>query len=105
MFFRNLTLFRFPESLPRSLKRLASALDERRLRTVGPMELSTRGFASPFGRDSDELTHQIGAFILTSIGGEDRLLPSVVVNEELAARLAKIAAKAGRRSAQRNASS
>ena len=97
MFFRNLTLFRFPESLPRSLKRLASALDERRLRTVGPMELSTRGFASPFGRDSDELTHQIGAFILTSIGGEDRLLPSVVVNEELAARLAKIAAKAGHR--------
>jgi recombination associated protein RdgC len=61
------------------------------------MELATRGFVSPFGRDSEELTHQIGAFILTTIGGEDRLLPSVVVNEELGIRLAKIAAKTGRR--------
>jgi recombination associated protein RdgC len=97
MFFRNLTLFRFAESLPRSLKKLPSALDEHRLRPCGPMELSTRGFVSPFGRESEELTHQVGAFILTTIGGEDRLLPSVVVNEELATRLAKIAEKQGRR--------
>jgi len=97
MFFRNLTLFRFAENLPRSLKKLPSALDEHRLRPCGPMELATRGFVSPFGRDSEEMTHQIGAFILTTIGGEDRLLPSVVVNEELAARMAKIAAKASRR--------
>src|SRR6185312_15587050 len=94
---RNLTLFRFAETLPRSLKKLPSALDEHRLRPCGPMELATRGFVSPFGRDSEELTHQIGAFILVTIGGEDRLLPSVVVNEELAARLAKIAQKQGRR--------
>jgi recombination associated protein RdgC len=97
MFFRNLTLFRFAETLPRSLKKLSSALDEHRLRPCGPMELATRGFVSPFGRDSEELTHQIGAFILVTIGGEDRLLPSVVINEELAARLAKIAQKQGRR--------
>ncbi len=97
MFFRNLTLFRFPENLPKSLKRLPSALDEHRLRSPGPVELATRGFVSPFGRDSEELTHQSGAFILVTIGGEDRLLPSVVVNEELAARLAKVSAKTGRR--------
>ena len=97
MFFRNLTLFRFAETLPRSLKKLPSALDEHRLRPCGPMELATRGFVSPFGRDSEELTHQIGAFTLVTIGGEDRLLPSVVINEELAARLAKIAEKQGRR--------
>ena len=97
MFFRNLTLFRFAETLPRSLKKLPSALNEHRLRPCGPMELATRGFVSPFGRDSEELTHQIGAFTLVTIGGEDRLLPSVVVNEELAARMAKVAAKEGRR--------
>ena len=97
MFFRNLTLFRFPENLPRSLKKLASALDENRLKPCRPSELATRGFVSPFGRDSEELTHQIGAFILMTIGGEERLLPSVVVNDELAARLAKIAGKDGRR--------
>ena len=97
MFFRNLTLFRFAENLPRSIRKLPSALDEHRLRPAGPMELATRGFVSPFGRDSEELSHQIGAFILTTIGGEDRLLPSVVVNEELSARIAKIVAKQGRR--------
>jgi recombination associated protein RdgC len=97
MFFRNFTLFRFAEKLPRSLKHLPSALDEHRLRPAGPMELATRGFVSPFGRDSEELTHQIGAFILTTIGGEDRLLPSVVVNEELAAKVRKVAEKEGRR--------
>src|SRR5690348_8868781 len=87
MFFRNLTLFRFPENLPRSLKKLSSFLDENRLKPCRPSELATRGFVSPFGRDSEELSHQIGAFILITIGGEERLLPSVVVNEELAARL------------------
>jgi recombination associated protein RdgC len=97
MFFRNLTLFRFAENLPRSIKKLPSSLEENRLRPVGPIELSTRGFVSPFGRDSEELSHQIGAFILTTIGGEERLLPAVVVNEELSARIAKIASKQGRR--------
>ncbi len=97
MFFRNLTLFRFAESLPRSLKKLPTSLDEHRLRSPGPSELATRGFVSPFGRDSEELTHQIGAFTLASIGGEDRLLPSIVINEELAARVARISAKTGRR--------
>jgi len=97
MFFRNLTLFRFPETTAKSLKKLGESLDGHRLRSCGPMELSTRGFVSPFGRDSEELTHQIGAFVLAAIGGEDRLLPSVVVNEELADRLAKLAEKEGRR--------
>jgi recombination associated protein RdgC len=97
MFFRNLTLFRFPESLPRSLKKLPAALDENRLRPCGPMELGTRGFVAPFGRDSEELSHQTGAFILVTVGAEERLLPSVVIDEELAVRLAKLTAKQGRR--------
>ena len=97
MFFKNLTLFRFPEATAKAIKKLDTALDAKRLRPCGPMELSTRGFISPFGRDSEELTHQIGAFMLVTIGGEDRLLPSVVVNEELAARLAKRSEKQGRK--------
>jgi len=97
MFFRNLTLFRFPESTARSLKKLDAALEDQRLRPCGPMELATQGFVSPFGRDSEVLTHQIGAFTLVTIGGEERLLPSVVVNEELSARLKKVAEKEGRR--------
>jgi len=97
MFFRNLTLFRYPDSVTKSLKKLDTALDDHRLRSCGPMELSTRGFVSPFGRGSEALTHQIGAFTWVTVGGEDRLLPSVVVNEELSARIAKVVEKEGRR--------
>jgi len=97
MFFRNLTLFRYPDSVTKWLKKLDTALDDHRLRSCGPMELSTRGFVSPFGRGSEALTHQIGAFTWVTVGGEDRLLPSVVVNEELSARIAKVVEKEGRR--------
>ena len=42
MFFRNLTLFRFPEATAKAIKKVDSALDGKRLRPCGPMELSTR---------------------------------------------------------------
>ena len=97
MFFRNLSLFRFAASVSKSLKTIEKDLASQRLRECGPLELATHGFVSPFGRESEELMHQFGAFTLISIGAEERLLPSVVVNEELAERLAKIAEKEGRR--------
>lgn len=95
MLFRNLSLFRFPPGL--SLADLETRLDDRRLRACGPMELSTRGFVSPYGRDEEELVHRSGAFALVTIGGEDKLLPGVVIREALAERLAERAAKEGRR--------
>ena len=53
MFFRNLTLFRFPTSL--DLTELETRLEHTRLKPVGPLELSSRGFVSPFGRDGEAL--------------------------------------------------
>ena len=97
MFFRNLSLFRFPESVSKSLKKIDKSLDSQRLRPCGPMELATQGFVSPFGRDGEELLHQFGAYTLVAIGSEERLLPSVVVNEALADKLAKVTEKEGRR--------
>jgi len=97
MFFRNLSLFRFPESTSQSLAELATDLDSHRLRECGPMELATRGFVSPYGRNDEALLHQVGAYSLLTIGSEERLLPGVVVNEALADRLAQIAEKEGRR--------
>jgi recombination associated protein RdgC len=97
MFFRNLSLFRFSESTSKSLKKLGKDLESQRLRECGPLELATRGFVSPFGRDSEELMHQIGAFSLITIGTEERLLPSVVVHEALAEKLARITEKERRR--------
>jgi recombination associated protein RdgC len=97
MFFRNLTLFRFPESSRNSLSELENSLEDHRLRPCGPIEMSTQGFVSPFGREAEELVHRIGPFTLVAVGSENKLLPSSVVNDELSAKIAEITEKEGRR--------
>jgi recombination associated protein RdgC len=97
MWFRNLTLFRFSESIAKKLKNLEAALAKQQLRPCGPLELATHGFISPYGRAEEMLAHRISNYVLLTLGREDRLLPNSVVNEELAARLQKITEKEGRR--------
>jgi len=97
MWFRNLTLFRFPKQIAVSLNAMETSLEQHRLRSCGPLELATRGFVSPLGRGEEQLTHQIGSFALFTMGGEDKLLPSAVVNEALALKLETIVEEEGRR--------
>jgi len=96
MWFRNLTLFRFSKSSAKSLKSLEARLDNHRLRPCGPIELATQGFISPYGRDEEMMLHEVGHFRLLTSAREDKLLPTSVINEELRARLQKIAEKEGR---------
>jgi len=95
MFFRNLTLFRFPPTT--KLDDLDSGLDECQLKPVGPLELSSRGFISPFGRDSEVLAARQRDAVWVTVGGEDRLLPGSVVNDMLAKKLDEIERKEGRK--------
>src|ERR1700754_4020324 len=97
IFFRNLTLFRFSDPVAADLERLDEALPEHRLRPVGPMEMNTRGFVSPLGRNEEGLTHSVGRNTMVTVGSEDKLLPSAVVNDELANRVQKIADEEGRK--------
>lgn len=96
MFFRNLTLFRFSPAVAADLSRLDECLPENRMRPVGPMEMSTRGFISPIGRGVDELTLTVPPYTLLSVGSQDKLLPSAVVNDEVASRVQKIVEAEGR---------
>lgn len=95
MFFRNLTLFRFPTTM--TFDALDAGLDVCQLKPVGPLELSSRGFVSPFGRDSEVLAARQPQAIWLTVGGEDRLLPGAVVNEMLQRKLEEIEAKEGRK--------
>ena len=95
MFFRNLTLFRFPTSL--DLSELDARVAEFPLRPVGPLELSSHGFVSPLGRDSEVGTHRIEDAIWITVGGEDKILPGPVVNELLAKRIEEFEQKQGRK--------
>jgi recombination associated protein RdgC len=96
MLFRNLTLFRFPLPLREALETLPDRLPEHALRPLGPLELSTRGFVSPFGRNHEALSHQVGDCVLIALGGEDKILPAAVVNEALAEKLDAIRENEGR---------
>jgi recombination associated protein RdgC len=95
MFFRNLTLFRFPTSFV--LDDLDNQLDPCALKPVGALELSSRGFISPFGRDGETLSHRIADAIWLSVGSEDKILPGAVVNDLLSRKLAEIEEKEGRK--------
>ena len=95
MFFRNLTLFRFPTSL--DLSDLETQLAECALKPVGPLELSSRGFVPPFGQHGDALSHGIHDALWLTVGGEDKLLPGAVVNDLLQKKLAAIEEKEGRK--------
>ena len=95
MFFRNLTLFRFPTTL--DFSQLEELLPEMQLKPVGTLELSSRGFVSPFGRNEPELSHRIGEAIWLTVGSEDKILPSSVVNDLLGKKLAEIEEKEGRK--------
>jgi recombination associated protein RdgC len=101
MFFRNLTLYRFPVSL--DLSDLEKHLAGCALKPVGPLEVSSRGFVPPMPRKGDgddaeaALSHRIGDAIWLSVGSEDRLLPSAVVNDLLQKKLAEVERKEGRR--------
>ncbi len=95
MFFRNLTLFRFPTTL--DFSQLDELLPEMILKPVGALEMSSRGFVPPFGRGDDVLAHRSGESLWLTVGGEDKILPGSVVNDLLAQKLAEIEEKEGRK--------
>ena len=95
MFFRSLTFFRFPTA--HDFSQLDELLPEAALKPVGPLELSSSGFISPFGRGDEALSHRIGNSIWLAVGSENKLLPGSVVNDLLAQKVAEIEEKEGRK--------
>ncbi|RXE35408.1 recombination-associated protein RdgC, partial [Xanthomonas perforans] len=95
-FFRNLTMFRFPTSL--DLAAVEELLPQCALKPVGPLEMSSRGFVSPFGREeTEQLSHRLGDFLWLAIGGQDKMLPGAVINDALEQKCAEIEKADGRR--------
>lgn len=95
MFFRNLSIFR--TALESDWNAIDEHLESFKLVPVAPTAAYSTGFVSPFGKDSKVLSHRIGDAILLTIGKETRLLPSEVVKEALAKRVAEIEALTGRK--------
>lgn len=95
MFFKNVTWFRFPPTL--ALTALAAGLAECQLKPVGPLELASIGFISPFGPDAEALSHEVAGAIWLTVGAEERLLPGVVLANELHKKLVEFEEREGRK--------
>jgi hypothetical protein len=94
MFFRNLTLFRFPTSVDFSDLEplLPNARSSRSARWSCPRAASCRRSAA-----RRERSPRIGDALWLTVGGEDKILPGAVVNDLLQKKLAEIEEKEGRK--------
>lgn len=108
MFFRNVTLFRFPagnaldgqDPSGLGIESLSARLRKHALKPCGPLEMHSRGWVPPHGRfdgtGEESLYVQRGRMLLLTLGIEQKLLPAAVVNEALAEKLAALAEERGK---------
>lgn len=100
MFPKNLTIFRFPRSVDFSEVETLLPLDV--LKPVGALEMTSRGFISPFGREEKvQLSHRMGDFLWLTIGTEEKILPGAVVGNKLDEKIQQIEANEGRKAGGR----
>lgn len=94
MWFKNLKLFTITQSLNWDEADVDKQLSEFSFRPCGSQELSTMGFCSPFNQ-GDSLIHSAQGRIWITLKTQERILPAVVVNAELAEKVAQIEAETG----------
>lgn len=114
--FRNAIMFRFPLSLSNAFEAqphhqgasfemlappILELLQACTLKPVGALELSSRGFVSPYGLGETDLAVMHGNFVWITVGGEDKILPPAAVNRKLEAKLLEIERNEGRRPGSR----
>lgn len=90
------TVFRLPSDIRQRLTGLSAGAEECRLKPVGPLELASSGFVSPFGEHDGPLIHQSGECILLAIGREERVLPRGAIDAALKVKLDELEKQEGR---------
>ena len=71
---------------------LETALETRRFRPCGPVEVATLGWSAPLGEDTAALVHAVGGCLLLCLRKQERLLPSAAVAEAVDERIMEIEA-------------
>ncbi|RUO75293.1 recombination-associated protein RdgC [Idiomarina seosinensis] len=95
MWFRNLRFYRFSDefTLPEDFE---AKLNEHLFRACGRQEQSTFGWYSPFGADSEVLSHRLNECYLICARREEKVLPAAVINAELDEKVRQIQDAEGR---------
>jgi len=90
MWFKNLHIYRLTQDFELSPEQLSDQLAETPSRECGPHELSTLGWYPPLGRDAALLTHATGGCIMICAKLVEKVIPSAVVRDRLAEKVAAI---------------
>ncbi len=96
MWFKNLYLFRLTQAFTLDHDALNEALSADEFRPVGKATPFSVGWVPPLGRYGEQFCHTIGHYSMFCAQKEERVLPSAVVNEQLAERVAQIEAAEAR---------
>jgi len=81
MWFKNLHIFRFLQPFTLSADALHDELAKAVFQPCGKMDMSSMGWASPLGRDSESLVESINHCLVFAARKEDKILPASVVRE------------------------
>ena len=97
MWFKNIKAYQITQPLSLDEDDLQKALSEFTFRPCGSQDLATSGFVSPFSQVGQDtmMFHKVQERYWITIKKQERILPSTVVNAELAEKVAKIEAETG----------
>jgi len=96
MWFRNLQIYLLSAPVELSAEALHEKLTARPSRECGTMELSTYGWEPPLGRHGKLLTHAVSECTMICMRLEEKVLPTAVVNQQLAQRISDLEEAEGR---------
>jgi len=96
MWFKNIHFYRFEQPFNLSGQQLHAALEKRRARDCGQMELACEGWAKPLGLEGQSLVHESDGKLMFCLRREDKVVPASLLREQLEAKVFEIQQQAGR---------
>ncbi len=97
MWFKNIKAYQITQPMSLNDDDVQRALTENAFRPCGNQETATMGFSSPFAQTGENamMFHNIGERYWITVKKQEKLLPSSVVNDELAQKVAQIEQETG----------
>ena len=89
MWFKNLAIYRLTEAFTLTPAELEEKLESLRFKPCSATEEFSYGWTSPLGRSSEQLIHQANGFMMLCATKEEKVLPTSVINEMTAERIAE----------------
>jgi len=96
MWFRNIQFYRFEQPFSMTAKALHAALEGRKARACGQMELACEGWAKPLGLEGQMLVHESDGRLMICLRREDKALPASLVREKVEEKSFEIEGMEGR---------